>query len=254
MHSYGKPALAALIALATGAATLPPAKAFDASNKKELGMFIHDYIVEHPEVLLEAQDALQKKQEAKRRDHMKSVITANRKAIFDAPGDLVIGNPKGDVTLVEFYDYNCPYCKHAVSDMHALVEADNKLRFVLKEFPILGQDSVAASRVSMAVQIVAPDKYKAFHDKLMGSQQRATGDSAFQVAEDLGIAKSALKDELESPEIEKRIKQTYALADALNINGTPAYVIGDDAISGAVGSSALEDKVQNMRKCDSTSC
>lgn len=254
MHPIVKLLPAALIAIASSWATVPAAHAFDANDKAELGKFIHDYIVEHPEVLLEAQDALQKKQEAEQRSRAKAQIAANRKQIFDAPGDLVVGNPNGDVTLVEFYDYNCPYCKHAVPDMNALLKADGKLRFVLKEFPILGEDSVAASRISMAVQMIAPDKYQAFHNELMDSPQRANGARAFQAAEKLGISKDDLKAKLDDPSITSRIHDTYALADKLGINGTPAYVVGDEAVSGVVGAQVLEQKVENVRACGSTAC
>lgn len=245
---------AAILSLAAILVALQPATAFDPNNKAELEKFIHDYIVAHPEVLLEAQDALQAKQQAARRTHDKKIIAANKKKIFDAAGDLVLGNPKGDVTVVELFDYNCPYCKHAVQDMKALIAGDPGVRFVLKEFPILGQDSVAASRVSIAFQMVAPDKFKQFHNELMSSRTRASGESAFKIAAALGVSKETLKEKLAEPAVDARIKQTYRLANELNLTGTPSYIVGDEAMSGAVGADTLEQKVANMRKCNSTTC
>ncbi len=245
---------AALLGLAAALATLQPASAFDPSDKAQLQKFVHDYIVGHPEVLLEAQDALQAKQQAAQRNHDRKIIAANKKEIFHAPGDLVLGNPKGDVTVVELYDYNCPYCKHAVQDMKALIDGDNGIRFVLKEFPILGQDSIAASRVSIAFQMIAPDKFRQFHNELMGSQARASGDLAFRIAEKLGVGKQELKQKLEDPAVDAKIKQAYTIANKLDLTGTPAYIIGDEAMAGAVGAAAIEQKVANVRKCNSTSC
>jgi len=231
-----------------------PASAFDANNKVELEKFIHDYLVSHPEVLIEAQDALQAKQAEAQKSRDSKVIAENKAEIFRSSDDLVVGNPKGDVSVVEFYDYNCPYCKHAVADMKTLVANDPGVRFVLKEFPILGQDSVAASRVSIAVQMIAPDKFRQFHDALFDSQQRADGDFAMAVATKLGIDKTALTKKLADPSIDARIRATYSLADKLNITGTPAYIVGDEEIAGVVGAGALEQKVQNVRKCNSAAC
>ena len=249
-----RPLPAAVLGICAVFATLQPALAFDANNKAELGKFIHDYIISHPEVLIEAQDALQAKQQAAQRDQDRKIIGANRKEIFSDPADLVLGNPKGDVTVVELFDYNCPYCKHAVQDMAALTAGDPGVKFVMKEFPILGQDSIAASRVSITFQMVAPEKFKQFHNALMSSRTRASGDVAFQIAAKLGVSKETLKEKLGDPAIDAKIKQAYTLASELNLTGTPSYIIGDEATAGAIGAPALEQKVANMRKCASTTC
>jgi len=245
---------AAVLGLGVTLVTLQPATAFDPGNKAELEKFIHDYVVSHPEVLLEAQEALQAKQQAAQRDHDKKIIDANSKEIFSDAGDLVVGNPEGDVTVVELFDYNCPYCKHAAQDMKALTAGDAGVRFVLKEFPILGQDSIAASRVSIAFQMVAPDKFKQFHNALMSSRTRASGDVAFEIAAKLGVSKETIKEKLGDPAIDAKIRKTYTLANELNLTGTPSYIVGDEAMAGAVGAPALEQKVANMRKCASTTC
>ncbi|HET7412699.1 MAG TPA: DsbA family protein [Pararhizobium sp.] len=249
-----KYAAAAAMMLAVSALAVQGAAAFDANNKAELEKFIHDYIVSHPEVLLEAQDALQAKQEAAQRKQAKTVIAGREEELFHSPGDLVVGNPEGDVSIVEFFDYNCPYCKNAIGDMNAIVGSDGNVRYVLKEFPILGPDSVAATRVSMAFEMVAPDEFRQFHETLLGSSGRATEASALAVAEKLGVDRAKVKAKMDDPSIDARIKQSYALANALHITGTPAYVVGDEAVSGVVGATALEQKIENVRKCNSTVC
>lgn len=255
MNSILKTAIAATV-LSVPALALAPqsALALDIKDKAELEKFIHDYIVNNPEVLLEAQDALQAKQAAEQRKKTKAVIAGNKDALFHAPGDIVLGNPDGDVTIVEFFDYNCPYCKHAVEDMDTILKEDPNVRFVLKEFPILGPDSLAASHVSIAFRMIAPDKYRSFHEQLLGGQERATEERAFEIAAELGVDKAALEAKMKDPAIESSIKEAYFLANALGITGTPAYVVGDEAVSGALGAEILSEKIENVRKCDSTEC
>lgn len=244
----------ALFCIAATTAASTPALALDIKDKAELERFIHDYIVQHPEVLLEAQDALEKKQADAQRKKTKTVIASNSDALFHAAGDIILGNPKGDVTIVEFFDYNCPYCKHAIEDMDTILENDGDVRFVLKEFPILGPDSLDASHVSMAFRLIAPDKYRAFHEALLGGEGRATKESAFEIAAKFGVDEAALEKKMKDPAIDASIKQAYALANELGITGTPAYVVGDEAVSGALGAEVLSEKIDNVRKCDSTAC
>lgn len=255
MKSIFRKRFAAALLCALAVAILPhSASALDIKDKAELEQFIHDYIVGHPEVLLEAQDALQEKQAAEQRQKTKAVIARNKDALFHAPGDVALGNQDGDVTIVEFFDYNCPYCKHAIEDMDAIVKEDPNVRFVLKEFPILGPDSLAASHVSMAFRMIAPEKYRDFHEELLGGEGRATEERAFEVAAKFGIDKAALEAKMKDPAIDASIKQAYSLANELGITGTPAYVVGDEAVSGALGAQFLLKKIDNVRKCDSTVC
>lgn len=255
MDSIFRKVAAATFVFASALAVVPqPASALDIKDKAELERFIHDYIVGHPEVLLEAQDALQAKQAADQRKTAKAAIARNGDALFHAPGDIALGNPEGDITVVEFFDYNCPYCKHAIDDMDTIIEEDSNVRFVLKEFPILGPDSLAASHVSMAFRMIAPDKYRKFHEELLGGEARATEERAFEVAAKFGVDKEAIEKKMKDPAIDASIKQTYALANDLGITGTPAYVIGDEAVSGALGSQVLSEKIDNVRKCNSTAC
>jgi protein-disulfide isomerase len=156
-------------ALLVGMSTaLPlPAAALDDAQKQEFGAFIREYLLANPELIEEMSQALEIKKEAESRVMAQAAISENSEAIFNAPEDIVLGNPDGDVTVVEFYDYNCGFCKRAMNDMVAMLDKDPNIRFVLKEFPILGPDSLAAHRVAMSFRMLAPEKYGDFHIELL---------------------------------------------------------------------------------------
>ncbi len=245
-----------LTALALAASIAVPAQAFafDDQQKKELGEFIKQYLIENPEIMLDVQDALQKKQQMAQQVKATMAIENNTDGIFDSKNDVTLGNPKGDVTVVEFFDYNCTYCRHALPDMQALLKKDKNVRFVLKEFPILGPDSVAAHRVADAFRRIAPEKYSDFHVALLGSDGRASEDTAIQVASSLGVSEDKIRAEMKKSPNDDIVQATYQLAANLGISGTPSYVIGNEMVPGAVGIDDLEAKVKNMRACGKTSC
>jgi protein-disulfide isomerase len=245
-------ATAMSLVVAFGAFT--PANAFDDAQKKEIGEIVKSYLLEHPEVLVEVQRALDKKQDEARMAQAKVAVEQNEKLIFNAPYDLSVGNPNGKITVVEFFDYNCGYCKRAVSDMDAIVKKYPDVRFVLKEFPILGQDSVAAHRVSDAFRHISPEKYGQFHRELLAGEEHATEGRALEVAASLGVSEEQIRAQMKKGSNEESVKQTYALAHKLGITGTPTYVIGDEAVFGAVGVEALDKKVANIAQCGKTAC
>lgn len=247
---------AALLGLTALSTALLPVKGFalDDAQKKEFGAFIREYLIENPEIMLEVQTALEKKQEDKRNNLAAEAVPANRDVIYNASYDLTLGNPKGDVTLVEFFDYNCGYCKRAKADIDELVKSDKNLRVILKEFPILGPDSTAAHQVSNAVRNVAPDKYGEFQRTLLGASQRATEARAIEVATSLGIDEAALRTSMKEKTQDASVQETYEVAVKLGIQGTPSYVIGDEAVFGAVGVDALKEKIDNMRNCGKATC
>ncbi|MFP1631324.1 DsbA family protein [Zhengella sp. ZM62] len=224
------------------------------ANRKEIESIIRSYLIENPEVLIEAQQALEEKQAAEQRNLQRAVISAAGDDLFDSKHDGLIGNPQGSVTIVEFFDYNCGYCKRALDDMQAMVEADKDLRFVLKEFPILGEDSQKAHIVSQALINIAPDKYPEFHQQLLSSRGRATEDKAIEIATGMGIDEAALRDAMKDPQIIATFRKTYDLANKLSITGTPSYVLGDEVVFGALGQDVLTAKVENLRACNSTEC
>jgi protein-disulfide isomerase len=245
----------ALVAvLAASTVFVAPASALDEAQKQEMGEFVREYLLANPEIFEEMQTALASKRELEAADKAKTAIVANREALTAAPDDVVLGNPDGDVTIVEFFDYNCGFCKQALEDMNTIIEGDDKVRFVLKEFPILGEDSFAAHKVAMSFRKLMPEKYGEFHRTLLGSEARASEETAMKLAVDLGADEEKVRAGMDEPEIIASMKQTYALADQLGINGTPAYIVGDEAVYGALGADVLEEKVSNLRSCNSTVC
>jgi protein-disulfide isomerase len=225
-----------------------------ATDKAAIEAIIHDYLVNNPEVMLEVQDALEKKQGEAQKVAQEKVIQDSATQIFDAPYDGVVGNPDGKISIVEFFDYNCHFCKGAMADMQALVKENKDLRFVLKEFPILGEDSARASVVSMAFKKLMPEKYGDFHRELLGGKGRADEAKAIKIALSLGADEAGLRNEMNDPAIQKEIRSTYDLANKLSISGTPSYVVGDEVVFGALGKKVLDEKLANVHACDHTKC
>lgn len=236
-------------------ALVAQADAAEPVDRKEIELIIRDYLVANPEILVEMQDALEAKQKEEQRVASLKVIEQARDEIFNAPHDGVVGNPKGKVTIVEFYDYNCGYCRRAQDDMLALTAADPELRFVLKEFPILGPDSQKAHVVSMAVHKLAPDTFAEFHNQLLGSKGRATEEEAIKIALSLGLDEAKLREEMKNPEINDTFAKTYDLANKLSITGTPSYVVGNEVVFGALGKDVLTQKIAAAKQaCTTNAC
>lgn len=238
--------------------TLPAAsqKAADGQQleRKDVENIVRDYLLANPEILLEVQQALEVKRQEEERAANLATIEDSRSDIFNAAYDGVVGNPDGKVTIVEFYDYNCGFCKRAQQDMLALTEADPDLRFVLKEFPILGPDSQKAHVVSMAFRALAPEKYGEFHNQLMGGEGRATEESAMKIALSLGADEARLREEMKNPAIAEAFSKTYELANKLSITGTPSYVVGNEVIFGALGQEVLAEKIEAAKACVDAAC
>jgi len=217
-------------------------------------MIVRNYLLEHPELLIDMQTALQEKQQAEQRVAQRTAIRAAAGDIFNSEYDGIIGNPEGIRTIVEFFDYNCGYCARALTDMQAMVEADPDLRFVMKEFPIFGPASQGAHIVSMALHRIAPDKYPEFHARLLGGEGQADEAAALEIALSLGVDEAALRRAMEDPGIGEALRRTYDLADRLQISGTPSYVIGGEVIAGAVGRQILSQKLEVAQSCENGAC
>ncbi len=215
---------------------------------------MHDYILAHPEIIEEAAKALQQKRDAEAAAAQSKAIADNADAIYNSKDQMVLGNPNGAITLVEFFDYNCAYCRRAVSDMSALISANPDLRMVMKEFPILSDGSVAAARISIAVRELAPDKFLAFHKELYARPGQASAEKALGVAADLGLDTAALKKTANGADITADLQEVHQLATDLDISGTPSYVIGKEVIPGAIGYDELQAKVAAVRQCGATVC
>jgi protein-disulfide isomerase len=228
---------------------------FSGAQRSAIEKIVHEYLVSHPEVLQEAIAELEKRQAAATAEKAKAAVQDHAQALFNSPDQVVLGNPKGDVTFVEFFDYNCGYCKHALPDMLTLLKTDPNLKIVLKEFPVLGPGSVEAARVAVAVRMQdkTGKKYLEFHRKLLGGRGHADGARALAVAREIGMDMQQIQKDMKSPEVEETLKEDFKLAEALGLNGTPSYVIGNDVVIGAVGLDALKAKV-NTARCGKATC
>ena len=244
--------------LACAVLTLPPAaraQSFSDQQKNELHGIIHDYLVSHPEVLQEAMAELEKRQAIAEAEKSKAAIKSNAASLFESSHQVVVGNPQGDVTLVEFFDYNCGYCKRALADLMDLMKDDAKLRVVLKEFPVLGPGSVEAAQVAVAarMQDKSGKKYLDFHQRLLSGRGQADRARALAAAKEAGFDMARLERDMASPEVKATLDESMKLAEQLGLNGTPSYVVGSDVVIGAVGLAALKDKVKAAR-CATASC
>ncbi len=226
------------------------AQSFSDAQRGEIEKIIKDYLIRHPEVLQEAIAELEKRQAAVEAEKGRKAVKEYSQAIFNSPRQVTLGNPQGDVTFVEFFDYNCGYCKRALSDMQELMKGDPKLKVVLKEFPVLGKGSEEAAQVAVAVRMQDPSgkKYLAFHEKLLLGRGQADKARALAAAKEAGLDMARIEQDLKSDEIRATIAESMKLAEALGLNGTPSYVIGDDVVVGAVGARALKEKIDAARK------
>ncbi|APX69083.1 MULTISPECIES: DsbA family protein [unclassified Brucella] len=218
-----------------------------AFNPKAVENIVRNYLLQNPELMLEVQTALETKQAHAAQEQVKQVLAANQSVLFDPKHDAVFGNPNGDVTVYEFFDYNCGYCKRALPDMEAILKKDPNVRYVLKEFPILGPDSMRAHVVSQAFKALMPEKYPEFHEMLLGGQGRATEESAIADAVKLGADEARLREKMKDPAITGAFQRTYQLAQQLNITGTPSYVIGEELVPGAIGIDGLRERIAAAR-------
>jgi protein-disulfide isomerase len=251
---FFRPLLSAALALALcGAPWAASAESFSDGQRGEIETIIKNYLVSHPEVLEEAMVELQKRQTAAEAAKHEASIAQNAETIFNSPRGVVLGNKDGDVTFVEFFDYNCGYCKRAMADMLDLMKADPKLKVVLKEFPVLSQGSVEAAQVAVAVRMQAPQKYLDFHQKLLGGRGPADKAHALAVAKELGLDMNKLEKDMASPEAKATIEENFKLAEEMGMNGTPSYVIGKQIVVGAVGVEGLKEKISNAR-CGKATC
>lgn len=228
---------------------------FSEQQRQAIGEIVKDYLLKNPEVLTEVIAELEKRQAEAQQVAQASALKEAREALMNTSHSYVVGNPSGDVTLVEFFDYNCGYCKRAIADVQALVKSDPKLRVVLKDFPILGPDSVEASRVSLAAKNqLDGQKLFDYHVKVMDSRGRVNGERALAVAKEMGLDMARLRKDMDSPEVRTAIQENAALGDKLGLTGTPAFIIGDAVIPGAVGLDPLKQVVANVRQCGKANC
>jgi protein-disulfide isomerase len=206
---------------------------------------IRDYLLSHPEVIVEAINELEKRDLAAAADAQRQTIAERHAELFEDSGAPIAGKPDGSVTIVEFFDYKCPYCKGVAPDLMKTIDADGDVRLVFKEFPILGPQSVHAAKAALAAN--RQGKYLEFHEALMGVKGDLDEATVFATAKSVGLDVERLKADMEAPEIAAAIDRNHALAAALRINGTPAFVVGDEVIPGAIPMDEMKKLIEAAR-------
>jgi len=237
---------------------MPPAasaQSFSDTQRGDIETIVRNYLLAHPEVLEEAMAELTKRQTAAETEKHEASVAANAEAIFNSPRGVVLGNKDGDVTFVEFFDYNCGYCKRAMTDMLDLMKSDPKLKVVLKEFPVLSEGSVEAAQVAVAVRMqdAGGKKYLDFHQKLLGGRGPADKARAMAAAKEAGLDTARIEKDLANPEVRATIAENFKLAESMGMNGTPSYVIGKQIVIGAIGLEGLKEKI-GLARCGKATC
>jgi len=224
-----------------------------ALDQSTLNPMIEQYLLGNPRILQKVSAALDAELTAERTAATRTAMVELKPAIFESENGIVLGNPNGDVTLVEMFDYNCGYCRQALPDLASLLDSDKNLKVILKEFPILSQGSVDAARIAAQVADADVD-YWTFHQALFTSRGQVDKAVALKAASDLGLNPITLEMGMKSPRVDQAIEESYRIADRLKITGTPTFIIGDEIIPGAIGLDALKQRIANMRACGATVC
>ena len=246
--SYFLAAIAGAVVAAAALSYLPRDHArqdLSAGQVKAVERLIADYLGGHPEIVGKALDQFQDQQKTAAREATRTAIHDKASALFHDAADQVLGNPQGNVTIVEFFDYRCPYCKRVTPTLMQTLRRDGNIRLVLKEFPILGPNSVLATHAAIAS--VKQGKYAAFHLALLGSPVALDEATIMSIAEATGLDTARLAADMKDPAIDAVVKRNYALAEELKIDGTPAFIIGDELVPGALDDATLEHLVKVAR-------
>ena len=248
MNSLIRSLFAVALAIAALSPGVAQAQSFTPQQRGEIESIIREYFIKHPEMIEEMQALAQT-------EKMKRVITENKDVLLNSPRQVTLGNPKGDVTMVEFFDYNCGYCKRALDDMMALMKNDPNLRVVLKEMPVLSQGSMEAAQVgaALAMQDKSGKRYLDFHQKLLTGRGQVDNARALAVAKEAGAHMARLEKDMVSAEVKTALEESFKLAEAFSIQGTPSYVIGNEVLVGAVGLKELQAKI-NTARCGKATC
>ena len=234
-----------LISMLFAAIAVPSVSVADDLTDERIKELVYEAILDNPGIIMEAVRLLEEQQQQRQQATAQTVLQDERNRLERDPNGIVLGNPDGDVTVVEFFDYNCPYCRRAMPQVEALIEADPNVRLVYREWPILGEGSVFAARAALAA--LEHGKYKEFHEAMMGMQGRAEEASVLRIAREVGLDVDQLRQDMQAPEVDEHIQTSMELTKALGFNGTPSFVIGDELVPGFVETSVLADYVEATR-------
>ena len=232
------------------------APSFTPEQKALIEQTVKEYIIAHPEIVQDALLELDKRQKEAESAAVKTALKTEAKAIYDVSAGTVVGNPKGDVTLVEFFDYNCPYCRKAMTTLDALLKSDPKLRIVLRDLPIVHPpESIEVAKLALAAKNqLPPDKFWDFHKKLFSASRLVGKPQALQVAKEAGLDMARLDKDAESDMVKTALIDSDRLSQILNLRGTPAFVLGDEVIFGAQEEDEMKAQIGAVRQCGRTVC
>lgn len=244
-----------LVVAALLAAAPVAAAEFSPAQRSEIETVVREYLLRNPEVLRDAYMELEQRTAQNEAAQRSKALAENKALLSRSEHNAVVGNPDGKITLIEFFDYNCGYCKQALPDLARLVKEQPDLRVVLKDFPVLGPGSVEAAQVAIALRKqLGGEKYWAFHQKLLGTRGQIGKAQALAAAREAGANMDQLAKDMGGPEIAASLQEVAKLADALSLSGTPTYVVGDEVVVGAVGYAQLKERLDNVRKCGKAAC
>jgi protein-disulfide isomerase len=215
-------------------------------QRRAIEAIVHDYLLSHPEILVQALSEAEKKLDRETRDNARQALATHRRELLDDPMTPVGGDPDGNVSIVEFFDYSCPYCKAVEPSLERLLKADRSLRFVYKEFPVLGPESVVAARAALAAN--RQGKYEAFHNAMMAVKGPFDDDTIYAVAGSVGLDVARLKRDMAAPQVAAELKANMVLAGTLAVRGTPTFIIGKEIVPGAIGIENIEHLIAMARK------
>jgi len=213
------------LALAANATPTTPSSVFSTEQIEQVKRIMHDYLVSNPQVLVEASLALQKQEVQQVEQKAQAAIVQNANQLFADPASPVIGNPKGDLTIVEFFDYQCPHCKDMAGPIDQVKKADPNIRIVLKELPIFGNSSRDAAAAALASQQQGPDMYLKFHNALLAAPNPLDKDKIMQIAKSVGLDTDKLTAAMNSDAVKKQLDDNFTLAQGLGLVGTPTFII-----------------------------
>lgn len=227
---------------------LPIAATADGMDEDRIKELVLEAIRENPGIVFEAAQLFEQQQQALQAQAAAQVFDTEKATLENDPNAPVLGNPDGDVTVVEFFDYNCPYCRRVKPEMEALLAADPNVRVVYREWPILGDGSVFAARAALASR--NQGKYEEFHWAMMQLKERAEEASILRTAEDIGLDVAQLRSDMNGPEIEEHIQTSMRLAQSLGFSGTPSFVIGDSLAPGLIQADQMIELVDQARAAE----
>jgi len=226
----------------------PATRAMAPEQKAAFEALIREYILDHPDVVVESLQRWQERQKAESEENARAALAEHRDLLENNPAAPVAGNPEGDITVVEFFDYRCGYCKRVFPAIQELIETDGNIRYVFKEFPILGPDSKIASRAAQAVWFSNPDRYLDFHAALMGARGALSEDRVLDIAAKVGLDRDTVKKGMDDPRVAETLASNLGLGRALGVNGTPAFVIGGQLVPGAIDLDTMKELLAEARR------